>query len=303
MMSVLEQVLQRPGVSDVVINGALGMWVDWGEGLIREPGWAASEPEVRAIARELVARGGRHLDEAHPCVDVRAGAGIRVHAVLPPVSTVGTLISIRVAGLQQRSLEDLAAAGMMTQDQLGQLAGVVTRGETLLICGAAGSGKTTLLGAALAGVPPTHRLVVLEDVAELAIAHPHVVYLETRQANIEGAGAVGMSELVRQALRMRPDRLVLGECRGAELGEFLAALNTGHGGGGTTLHANSLADVPRRLEALGMLAGLAPEVLARQAVSAFDAVVFLERGASGRRIAGIGHVSLGPGGVLECATT
>ena len=188
----------------------------------------------------------------------------------------------------------------VSQDQLGQLAGVVTRGETLLICGAAGSGKTTLLGAALAGVPPTHRLVVLEDVAELAIAHPHVVCLETRQANIEGAGAVGMTELVRQALRMRPDRLVLGECRGAELGEFLAALNTGHGGGGTTLHANSLADVPRRLEALGMLAGLAPEVVARQVVTAFDAIVFLERGASRRRIAGIGHFVLGPGGVLEC---
>jgi len=254
------------------------------------------------LARELVARGGRHLDEAHPCVDVRAGSGIRVHAVLPPVSASGTLLSIRVAGLQRRSLEDLAAAGMMTDDQRAHLERVVVRGGTVLISGAAGTGKTTLLGAAVAVAPIEHRLVVLEDVAELAIAHPHVVALETRQANIEGAGAVGMSDLVRQALRMRPDRLVLGECRGAELGEFLAALNTGHGGGGTTLHANSLADVPRRLEALGLLAGLAPAVLARQAVTAFDAVVFLERSPAGRKITGIGRLAIGTEGLLECAT-
>ena len=300
MMSALERVLGRAGVSDVVINGSQGMWVDVGAGMQREPGWQASEADVRRLARELVARGGRHLDEAHPCVDVRAGEGIRVHAVLPPVSGGGTLISLRVAG-PRRTLSHLAETGMMTDAQRKQLTDFVRSGRTLLICGAAGSGKTTLLGAALAQAGESERLVVLEDVAELGIAHPHVVTLETRQANIEGAGGVSMSELVRQALRMRPDRLVLGECRGAELGEFLAALNTGHGGGGTTLHANSLADVPRRLEALGMLAGLAPEVLARHAMTAFDAVVFLERGATGRRLSGIGALRVGSDGVLECS--
>jgi pilus assembly protein CpaF len=299
MMRALEQVLGRSGVSDVVINGSRGMWVDAGSGLHRESGWQASEVEVRRLARELVARGGRHLDEAHPCVDVRAGDGIRVHAVLPPVSGAGTLISIRVAG-QKRTLRQLADTGMMTTAQCDKLAAVVRAGQTLLICGAAGSGKTTLLGAALSQAGESERVIVLEDVAELGVAHPHVVTLETRQANIEGAGALGMSELVRQALRMRPDRLVLGECRGAELGEFMAALNTGHGGGGTTLHANSLTDVPRRLEALGLLAGLAPAVLARQAVTAFDAVIFLERGAAGRQLAGMGALQLGADGVLEC---
>jgi pilus assembly protein CpaF len=300
MLSHLDEVLHRPGITDILINGDRGMWVDEGHGLEVEPSWIATEAEVRRLARELVARGGRHLDEAHPCVDVRAGPGIRVHAVLPPISGVGTVISIRIAGSKTRTLADLVDGGMMSAEQAERIGTVVRSRGTLLIAGAAGSGKTTLLAAALAVVPATERIIVLEDVAELAITHPHVVSLETRQANIEGAGALDMSELVRHSLRMRPDRLVLGECRGAEIGVFLTALNTGHGGGGTTLHANSLHDVASRLESIGMMAGLSPEVLARHAASAWDLVVFLERDAGARRVAGIAELSAGTDGLLRC---
>jgi pilus assembly protein CpaF len=233
-------------------------------------------------------------------VDVRAGPGIRVHAVLPPISGVGTVISIRIAGSKTRTLADLVEGGMMSAEQAERIGSVVRSRGTLLIAGAAGSGKTTLLAAALAVVPATERIIVLEDVAELAITHPHVVSLETRQANIEGAGALDMSELVRHSLRMRPDRLVLGECRGAEIGVFLTALNTGHGGGGTTLHANSLHDVASRMESIGMLAGLPPEVLARHAASAWDLVVFVERDAGVRRVAGIAELRVGTDGLLRC---
>ena len=163
----------------------------------------------------------------------------------------------------------------------------------MLVTGAGGSGKTTLLGAMLSEAAGAERIVTIEDVAELRIRHPHVVALEARQANAEGAGAIGLEQLVREALRMRPDRLVLGECRGAEVRELLAALNTGHDGGAGTLHANSLDDVPARLEALGALAGLTPEALARQAVSAIDAVLHVERdGCRRRRVAAIGELGL-----------
>lgn len=300
MMAALDVILARPGVSDVVINGAAGMWVDAGSGLVPEPGWEAAEAQVRQLARDLVALGGRHLDDAHPCVDVRAGAGIRVHAVLPPLSAGGTSISIRVAGAA-RSLDDLARSAMMTAPQREQIDAVMRAGQSLLVTGAAGTGKTTLLAAAVGAAPVTERIITIEDVAELRIAHPHVVSLEVRQPNIEGAGGVGLEQLVREALRMRPDRLVLGECRGAEIALLLSALNTGHGGGGTTLHANSLKDVVSRLESIGLLAGLSPEVLARQAVSAFALVVHLERTSDvQRRVAGVGQLRLSEAGLLEC---
>jgi len=166
------------------------------------------------------------------------------------------------------------------------------------VTGAAGSGKTTLLAALLGEAPPGERIVVIEDVAELRIDHPHVVALESRQPNLEGAGGVGLDALLREALRMRPDRLVLGECRGGELRELLAALNTGHDGGAGTLHANSLSDVPARLEALGALAGMSPVAVARQAVSAIGLVLHLERRGSERRLAQLGRFELDARGLL-----
>jgi pilus assembly protein CpaF len=276
-------------VTDLFLNGAQGLWIDRGSGAEHEPAWSADEAEVRALAVRLIARGGRHIDEATPAVDVRLGRGIRVHAVLPPVSPHGTLVSVRVPRAAGFSLAALTRAGMLDAAQAALLGEAVAARKNLLVTGAGGTGKTTLLAALLGEAPHRERIVVIEDVAELQVSHPHVVTLEARQANLEGTGRVGLDALLREALRMRPDRLVVGECRGPELRELLAALNTGHDGGAGTLHANSLADVPARLEALGSTAGLSPDAVARQTVSAFDLVLHLERAGGRRRLAEVGR--------------
>lgn len=282
-------------VTDLFVNGERGLWIDRGAGAEHEPGWAASERDVRALAVRLVARGGRHVDEATPAVDVRLGRGIRVHAVLPPLSSSGTLISVRVPRAAGFSLSALARAGMLDATREEGLRRAVAERRNVLVTGAGGTGKTTLLGAMLAEAPRRERIVLLEDVAELRLDHPHVVSLEARQANLEGSGRIGLDVLLREALRMRPDRLVVGECRGPELRELLAALNTGHDGGAGTLHANSLDDVPARLEALGATAGMTADAVARQAVSAFDLVVHLERVDGRRRVAQVGRLRLRDG--------
>jgi len=250
----------------------------------------------------LIARGGRHIDEATPAVDVRLGRGIRVHAVLPPVSSNGTLISVRIPRAAGFSLAALARAGMLDAVQEAMLRRAVAERRNVLVTGAGGTGKTTLLGAMLGAAPHRERIVLIEDVAELTLDHPHVVALEARQANLEGSGRLGLDLLLREALRMRPDRIVVGECRGAELRELLAALNTGHDGGAGTLHANSLDDVPARLESLGSIAGLSADAVARQTVSAFDLVVHVERVEGRRRVARIGAFRLDGDrlGVVPC---
>ncbi|MEO8095912.1 MAG: ATPase, T2SS/T4P/T4SS family, partial [Pseudolysinimonas sp.] len=247
---------------------------------------------ARDLASRLIAAGDRHVDEATPCTDVRLGEGIRVHAVLPPVSPDGAVLSIRLPRIRPWTIDELDAAGFFGAGGADRIRGLVSRRANLLITGAGGSGKTTFLGALLGSAPHTERIVVVEDVAELRIAHPHVVALEARQANLDGAGAIGLDRLVRESLRMRPDRLVVGECRGPELRELLAALNTGHDGGAGTMHANSLADVPARLEALGALAGMSMDAVARQAVSALDAVLHVERVDGVRRLAKVGRLEL-----------
>ena len=289
-------------VTDLFVNGDRGLWIDRGAGPEPEPTWSAGEADVRALAVRLIARGGRHIDEATPAVDVRLGRGIRVHAVLPPVSTSGTLISVRVPRAAGFPLAALARAGMLDPGQEATVREAVAARRNLLVTGAAGAGKTTLLAALLGEADERDRIVLIEDVAELAVDHPHVVSLEARQANLEGTGRLGLDALLREALRMRPDRLVVGECRGAELRELLTALNTGHDGGAGTLHANSLADVPARLEALGSVAGLSADAVARQALSAFHLVLHVERAAGRRRLAGIGRFALRDGR-LEVVTS
>nr|WP_082510518.1 TadA family conjugal transfer-associated ATPase [Leifsonia sp. Leaf325] len=288
-------------VSDLLVNGAAGLWIDAGRGLRRDDEWELGEREVRDLAVRLVASGGRHVDEAHPCVDVRLGGGIRVHVALPPISTTGTLISVRIPRGDHVDLASLRRTGMIDAAQERELVAVVRRRENVLITGAAGVGKTTLLAALLSSAPPHERIVVVEDVAELRVRHQHVVGLEARQANVEGAGHVGLDSLVREALRMRPDRLILGECRGAELRELLTALNTGHDGGAGTLHANSLADVPARIEALGALAGMDDRAVARQTVSAIGLVLHLERSDGVRRLAQLGRFATAADGRLTIA--
>lgn len=277
-------------VTDMFVNGADTLFVDRGRGAERVPAWRSTEREVRELAVALVALGGRHLDDQTPCVDVRLGSGVRVHAVLAPVAARGTSLSIRIPRVHAADLDALAARGTFDARQQQWLAGLVRSRANVLLTGGTGSGKTTLLSALLTAVPHDERIVTIEDVAELRPRHPHHVALETRQPNLEGAGGIDLARLVRESLRMRPDRLVVGECRGEEVRELLTALNTGHDGGAGTLHANDLPDVPARLEALGALAGMDAVALARQTVSAFSVVLHLERGPDGtRRIRRVGR--------------
>lgn len=272
---------------------AAELWLDRGSGPGRVAGWSLSADGARALGVALIAAGGRHVDELSPCADVHLGAGIRVHVVLPPVCPTGAAISVRLPRLARLDFEGLVAAGLCDARTEAVLRDAVVDRKNLLLTGGTGSGKTTLLAALMGLVLPGERIVTIEDLAELQITHPHRVTLEARQANSEGVGEVGLERLMREALRMRPDRLVLGECRGAEIATLLSALNTGHDGGVSTLHASRLQDVPSRLEALGALAGLSPPALARQAVSALHLVAHLRRDRSGRhRVEALGRLEL-----------
>ncbi len=277
----LEPLLADPQVTDVLVNGTQ-VWQDRGNGLERTAvDWSGPDP-VRRLAQRLAASCGRALDDAHPFVDARLPDGTRLHAVLTPVATDGPCLSLRTFRQRAFTLPELVAAGTIDGPTAELLQAIVSARLAYLVTGGTGSGKTTLLAALLGLIPDTERIVVVEDAAELRPVHPHVVRLTARQANVEGAGEVTLRDLVRQALRMRPDRVVVGECRGAEVAELLTALNTGHDGGAGTLHANSPADVPARLEALGVLGGLGREALHAQVRAALQVVIHLRRLSSGR---------------------
>ena len=286
----LEPLLREPGVSDVLVNGPDQVWVDRGGGLERTLVRFPDEDAVRRLAVRLAAAAGRRLDDAAPWVDAGLPDGTRLHAVLPPVSGGGTCLSLRVLRRASLSFADLAARGALPGGSAELLRELVAARLAFLVTGGTGSGKTTLLSALLGLVPARERLVLCEDAPELVPAHPHVVALATRPPNVEGVGEVTLRDLVRQALRMRPDRLVVGEVRGAEVTDLLTALNTGHDGGCGTLHANRPAEVPARLEALGVAAGLDRLAVHSQAAAALSAVVHLRRTPSGRRVEEVGVV-------------
>jgi pilus assembly protein CpaF len=279
----LEPLLRLDGVTDVLVNGPRQVFVDRGEGLELTDVRFPDEAAVRRLAQRLASSGGRRLDDATPYVDLRLGDGTRFHAVLSPVSRPGTVLSLRVPRNRVFTLDELVAAGTMSEDAAHLLHRIVECRLAFLISGGTGSGKTTLLSALLSLVDPGHRLVIVEDASELRPEHPHVVALESRAPNIEGAGAIPLQVLVRQALRMRPDRLVVGEVRGAEVSDLLAAMNTGHEGGCGTIHANSARDVPARIEALAMAAGLTQAAAHSQMASAVDLVIHLGRHPLGAR--------------------
>jgi pilus assembly protein CpaF len=298
----LEPLLADPHVTDVLVNAVSGVWVDRGDGLTRTNCEVGDEAAVRRLAVRLAGIAGRRLDDTSPYVDGLLPGGVRLHAVLPPIAAEGSHISLRVPRRSAPSLLDLARWGMFSDGLLEVLQALMSRRVSFVVTGGTGSGKTTLLGALLGEVDVGERLVIVEDVRELAIAHPHVVRLQARPANVEGRGEIGLTSLVRQSLRMRPDRLVVGEVRGAEVREMLAALNTGHEGGCGTLHANSATDVVARFEALGALAGLGPVAVHAQLLSAVQVVVHLRRIAGRRFVDTVGVLARGTGGRPEVSS-
>ncbi|WP_406038740.1 TadA family conjugal transfer-associated ATPase [Micromonospora sp. NBC_00898] len=282
----LAPLLIDPQVTDVLVNGTR-VWVDRGEGLRQVAVPLGSVEDVRRLAQRLTAAAGRRLDDASPYADARLPDGTRLHAVLPPVATDGPYLSLRTFRQRPFTLEELVREGTVPRPVAPVLAAVVAARLAYLVTGGTGSGKTTLLNTLLGLVPATERIVLVEDAAELRPVHPHVIGLQARTSNVEGTGAVGLSDLVRQALRMRPDRLVVGECRGGEVVDLLAALNTGHDGGAGTLHANAPTDVPARLEALGLLGGLPRAALHAQVAAALQVLLQVRRGSEGRMLESI----------------
>lgn len=277
----LTELLAAADVTDVLVNGE-EVWVDRGAGPVRCPIDLGGVDQVRRLAQRLASSGGRRLDNSCPFADVQLPDGTRLHAVLPPIALNGPYLSFRTFRRNGFSVESLVKSGTLTAEAADLLRHVVLARLPYLVTGGTGSGKTTLVSALLALVPADERIVVVEDSAELRPDHPHVVALQARVPNVEGAGKVTLRDLVRQALRMRPDRLVVGECRGAEVVDLLGALNTGHEGGAATLHANSSTDVPARLEALGLMGGVPRQALHAQLAAALRVVVHLRRTSTGR---------------------
>jgi len=267
----------------VLVNGPDRVYLDRGRGLELTGVRLPDDESVRRLAQRLASSGGRRLDDATPYVDLRLPDGSRFHAVLAPVSRPGTVLSLRVPRARVFSLSELVTVGAVPDDGAWLLRRIVECRLAFLVSGGTGSGKTTLLNALLSLVDHNERLVLVEDSSELRPEHPHVVGLEARPPNLEGAGEITLRTLVRQALRMRPDRLVVGEVRGAEVSDLLAAMNTGHEGGCATIHANSAVDVPSRIEGLALAAGMPLAAVHSQLVSALDVVIHVGRGAGGRR--------------------
>lgn len=290
----LQSLLVDPRVTDVLVNGPREVWVDRGRGLERASVGFADADAVLRLAQRLASVAGRRLDEASPYVDARLADGTRLHAVIPPIASSGALISLRIPHREGFDLDDLIRVGTVDAWGAAWLRAIVEARLAFLVTGGTGSGKTTLLATLLELVDPDQRIVVVEDSAELRPRHPHLVRLEARPANLEGVGQVTLRDLVRQALRMRPDRVVVGEVRGAEVVDLLAAMNTGHEGGCGTVHANSPADVPARLEALGLMAGLPRDAVHALIAAGVHLVIHLQR--SPRAVSEV-HLVLSEGGV------
>jgi len=273
----LQALLNAPDVTDVLVNGPDAVWADSGDGLKPTGVTFPDAAAVRSLATRLAAAGGRRLDDAQPYTDVRLSDGTRFHAVLPPLAVTGPFLSLRTHRPVGFSLDELREAGTLTGESAELIKQIVAAKLSFLISGGTGSGKTTLLRSLIGQADPSERVVIVEDSHELAPQHPHVLTLEARHPNVDGAGSVGMADLVRQALRMRPDRIIVGECRGAEVIELLAALNTGHDGSAGTLHANTAGDVPARLAALAMPFGLSRSGLLALISAALRVIIHMRR--------------------------
>jgi len=281
----LEDLLADPTVEELMVNGPSQVYVERGGRIEAVDAGFADEEELRNAIERILAPLGRRIDELSPMVDARLADGSRVNAVIPPLAVDGPALSIRRFGTNRPGPRELLELGTITKDQLALLEQSVAERRSVLVSGGTGSGKTTMLNALSEFVSPQERLVTIEDAAELRLRGRHVVRLESRPAGVEGRGEVTIRDLLRNALRMRPDRIVIGEVRGVEALDLLTALNTGHRGALSTVHANSPADALARLATLALMAGLGlpHETIAGQVRRGIDVVVHLERLADGRR--------------------
>lgn len=302
----LESLLAEPDIADILVAGPDDVWVDRGRGLETTTIHFPDEASVRRLAGRLALSAGRRLDDAQPWVDGqlsdvgRRGYTVRLHAIIPPLAADGTCISLRVLRSATKDLPSLIESGAIPSEVVGIIGDVLRHRLSFLVIGGTGSGKTTLLNALIGAMDPRERMVCVEDALELAPRHPQVVRLVARAANVEGVGEVPVRALVRQALRMRPDRIVVGEVRGGEVIDLLTALNTGHDGSAGTVHANSTSEVPARMEALAALGGMGRDALHSQLGAALQMVLGVARRADGSRgLVEIGVVRRAPDGRID----
>ena len=289
-LGILESLLDNSNITDILVNGHKEVWIDQGQGLEKTKLTFLNEESVKSLAQKLALSTGRRLDQSQPYVDAQLTKTIRLHAVLTPIASPGTFISLRVHRPKTMSLSELVINKTLTTSQKNFLTEMIKNKKSFVICGGTGSGKTTLLNSLLSDVGKSQRILIIEDSRELNPQHPHVLSLEGRPVNIEGVGLITIKDLIKQSLRMRADRLIIGEVRGAEVIDWLSALNTGHTGSAGTIHANSIHEVITRFESLGLMAGLSKEAIHSQLKSALNFVIHIERNADGkRRVRAIGE--------------
>jgi pilus assembly protein CpaF len=290
----LAPLLADPAITDILVNGPEKIWIERFGRLSRSDVRFRDEEHILRVIERIAARIGRRIDAASPMVDLRLPDGSRVNATIPPVSIDGPTISIRRFGRQRLRRADLLRLGMISREMLSFLQYAVQARKNILISGGTGAGKSTMLGALAEAIPDYERIVTIEDTAELILDQEHVVRMETRPANVENRGVITARDLVINSLRMRPDRIIVGECRGGEALDMLQAMNTGHDGGMTTVHANSPRDALNRLETMVLMAGLElpSRAIREQIVSALQFIVSVRRFDDGvRRVESIAEMT------------
>ena len=291
----LEEIMQRSDLTDVLIHGDGRVFIDTGVGLSFAGKLFQDALSVRSYAQRLAMQAGRRLDDAHPWVDAKLSDGNRLHALLPPIAVGGTQISIRIPSRAPLSFDQLIEQGSLTPAAAQELTEILINHEPFLVIGGTGAGKTSLLASMLSAINSSERLIVVEENTELRVNHSHLVQLEAKPATADGVGAISMQELVKQTLRMRPDRIVIGEIRGAEVLDLLLAINTGHTGSAATLHANSAAEVPSRIAALGFLAGIEPNLSEKWLIQGISRIIQIKKVASRRIVSSISTANLTTG--------
>jgi pilus assembly protein CpaF len=282
-----------------LVNGCKEVWIDQGKGLEKTKLSFLNEESVRSFAQQLALSTGRRLDQSQPYVDAQLSKTIRLHAILSPISNPGSIISLRIHRPEVFSLNDLVETFTITRQQKDFFEKIIKDNKSFVISGGTGSGKTTLLNSLLSSCDENQRILIIEDSRELNPQHPHFVSLESRPSNIEGMGLITMKDLIKQSLRMRADRLIIGEVRGIEVTDWLSALNTGHRGSAGTIHANSIREVVIRFESLGLISGLSKDAIHSQLKTALNYVIHIEKVPQGKRkVVGIGELKVDEKGYL-----